>query len=125
MKTLQKIISVVALAIACSSDAVGEGLLKWSPGVVSLVLAIGNVLGVLGYSPVQISPATARIFGALSTLVAAAMVTHGSGQLGDPAAHVVLFHAVGVVGILLGVAGRLGTQSSPPPAPPPVAPVKS
>lgn len=123
-------LAVVALMLAGTTDAIGENVLNVPAWVGSLMISGAGLLGIAGVSPFPVSPAMARVLGILSGAAAALMVGHAAGQVWPPpAAHVALFHAIGIVGTVLGVIGgrqaaRAMFASKPPlDQPPPEPPV--
>lgn len=103
----------VALVVAATTDGVGEHVLNIPTWAGSLMLSAAGIMGIAGISPFPITTGLARIFGFLSAGAAAALAGHAAGQIWPPPdAHVALFHAIGITGIVLGViGGRQGARA--------------
>ncbi len=131
MKALRVLLSLVAFFIAVIGAGEATTALHLSIGLVAFGLAVSNVLGILGVSPIKFSPFAARLLSGLSATAVAGMAGFGPYILAHPefAQHTVLvrlIHAAGVLGTLCGIAGAsnpfvTSTPALPPPAEPPPA----
>ncbi len=108
-KVFKVFMSLVALLVGAVAGAAMAGQLAMSPGGISCLEALGGVLMTFGFQPVVVSVATAQKLGYLSLLIAATQTVHGvwlnALMLSHP--HVtVLFHLVGLAGIVMGFLAR-------------------
>jgi hypothetical protein len=109
----KNILPWLALFIAATTDGIGEGVLHFPAWLGSLLISGAGVLGIAGISPFPVTPTLARLFGLLSAGAAAVLAGHAAGQIWPPpSAHIILFHIVGGIGVLLGViGGRQGARA--------------
>lgn len=122
MKALRVVLSLLAFFIAVIGTGEATTQLHLSISLVAFALAVSNVLGILGVSPIKFSPFASRLLSSLSVVAIAGLGSFGPYILAHPefAQHTVLvrlIHAAGVLGTLCGIAGSSNPFSSPAPAP--------
>lgn len=134
MKALRVLLSLAAFFIAVVGTGEATTQLHLSIGLVAFALAVSNVFGILGLSPVKFSPFASRLLSALSVVAVAGLGSFTPYILAHPEfmQHTVLvrlIHAAGVLGTLCGIAGSsnpfgtpsLSSPADPPPSIPPPA----
>lgn len=132
MKALRVLLSLLAFGVALVGAGEATTQLHLSISLISFALAVSNIFGILGISPIKFGATTARLLSALSGATVAGMTGFGPYILAHPEfmQHTVLvrlIHAAGVLGTLCGIAGSSnpfgsGTVLPPPAAPPAVEP---
>lgn len=127
MKALRVLLALVAFFIALVGAGEATTQLHLSISLVAFALAVSNLFGIVGISPIKFSVFASRVMSALSMVALAGLGSFGKYMLAHPefAQHTVLvrlIHAAGVLGTLCGIAGSsnpFGGTVLPPPATPP------
>lgn len=117
MRILKIILSIVATLAMVGADAaaVGEVL---SPAVTQLVTAGASLAALFGVVPFVLSFETARACFVAQMALGALVTAHVAGKVAGPEW---LFHVVGSVGVLAGLAGKAALRA-PKPADPAAVP---
>lgn len=111
MHAFRIILSIAALLIAAAGVAQTSGVIPISNETATLLLSLSGLMGVMGVSPLKVSPNTAKVLSGLSMVTIAFGPVHASGHLSFvPQA---VMHAIGILGTLMGVAGRSFLRSTP------------